>query len=125
MKLFLLTDRFAICRLSPRLEVPAWAWQERELVSVTYTADELSIVCASKSVPGDVPCEKGWVSIKVQGPLDFSLTGILAGLVHPLATNQISVFAISTFDTDYLLLKESQLEPAKKLLEQDGHIFEP
>lgn len=124
MQLFLLEDRFAICRLPFQQDVPAWAWLDKQLVSVTYTADELSIVCVARNVPADVPCEKGWAAIKVQGPLDFSLTGILAGLIQPLAENKISIFALSTFDTDYILLKEAQLEQAKALLEQHGHVFE-
>lgn len=123
MDLFQLTGQFSICRLSPRLGVPTWAWLAKELVSVTYTADELSIVCATRCVPADVPCEKGWAAVKVQGPLNFALTGILAGLLQPLADNQIPVFAISTFDTDYLLLKEEHVERAKELFVQAGHSF--
>ncbi len=91
---------------------------------MTYTTDELSIVCPGSSVPADVRCEKGWVAIKVRGPLDFSLTGILAALASPLAADGIPIFALSTFDTDYVLVKEQDLLRAKKALERAGHTFE-
>ena|SRR2546425_6444424 len=121
MQLALLPYSIAIARLSPGQEVPQWAWENKAFLSVTYTADELSIVCPGSSVPADVRSERGWVAIKVQGPLDFSLTGVLAALASPLAANGISIFAISTFDTDYLLVKEQDLLRAKEALERAGH----
>lgn len=124
MKLLLLSERFAVCRLAPYLDVPDWAWQGKQLASVTFTDDELSIVCPDQYVPSDILCEKGWIAFKVQGPLDFSLTGVLSSLLQPLAANQVSIFALSTFDTDYILLKETQLEKARTLLEQAGHLIE-
>ena len=121
MQLALLPYSITIARLSPEQEIPQWAWEHKEFLSVTYTADELSIVCPASSVPADVPSGRGWVAIKVQGPLDFSLTGVLAALASPLAANGISIFAISTFDTDYLLVKEQDLLRAKEALERAGH----
>lgn len=94
MKLVVLPDYLAVCRLSPTQEVPSWVWQEKTLLLVTYTADELSIVCASTTVPADVQCERNWRAMKVQGPLDFSLTGILASLAGPLAAADIAIFAL-------------------------------
>jgi len=75
-------------------------------------------------VPADVLCEKGWRCLKVDGPLDFSLTGILTSLAAPLSAAGISIFAISTYDTDYLLLKEEQLDSAIRTLQQYGHHIE-
>jgi uncharacterized protein len=123
MNLSILPGSIAIVRLSPEQEIPQWVWQDRSFLSLTYTTEELSIVCASSSVPTAVQCEKDWVAIKVRGPLDFSLTGILAALAGPLAAHGIPIFAISTFDTDYVLVKEQDLSRAKGALEQAGHIF--
>ncbi|HLI90742.1 MAG TPA: ACT domain-containing protein [Ktedonobacteraceae bacterium] len=121
MKLIVLPDEYAICRLAPHYDVPSWALARRTFVSITCTADELSIVCPFSSVPQDIHCERGWRAIKVQGPLDFSLTGILASLAVPLAEGGVSIFAVSTFDTDYILVKD--VLRARKLLEQQGHSF--
>lgn len=124
MKLALLPGEYGVCRLSPDQELPQWVWRQKTFLSITYTADELSIVCPLSSVPASVPCEKSWRVIKVQGPLDFSLIGILAALTAPLAAGGISIFAVSTFDTDYLLVKEQDVVRARELLEQHGHSFE-
>jgi len=123
MQLVLLSPRMAVCRLAPDAEIPAWALQQRSLVSITYTGDELSIVCSAHGVPTNIRCEKDWKAIKVQGPLDFSLTGILASLATPLAAEGIPLFAISTFDTDYILVKEQNVEHAIATLKQHGHTF--
>jgi hypothetical protein len=117
MKLFILPGSFAICRLSPDNEVPNWVRENKTLLSVTYTEDELSIVCQSSLVPSHIRAEMGWVAIKVEGPLDFSLTGVLAA-------GGVSIFALSTFDTDYILVKEQDISHSKRILERKGHIFE-
>ena len=124
MRLSILPCSFAVCRLSPDQEVPVWVWKHKTLLSVTYTGDELSIVCQTSLIPSNIQAEVGWVAIKVQGPLDFSLTGILAALSGPLAAGGISIFAISTFDTDYMLVKERDVLQAKMILERNGHVFE-
>ncbi len=112
--------RFAICRLEPGTSVPAWA-NVSGFYSVTQTADELSIVCPEKAVPDGVTVERGWCCLKVAGPLDFSLTGVLAALAAPLAVAKISLFAISTYDTDYLMVKIETLETAITALRKAGH----
>jgi uncharacterized protein len=124
MKLSILPGSFALCRLSPDNEVPGWVWENKTLLSVTYTEDELSIVCQSSLIPSYIRAEVGWVAIKVQGPLDFSFTGVLAALSGPLAAGGVSIFAVSTFDTDYILVKERDISQAKLILEQNGHFFE-
>lgn len=124
MKLALLPGEYGVCRLSPDQDLPQWVWRQKAFLSITYTSDELSIVCPLPSVPAGVPCEKIWKVIKVQGPLDFSLIGILAALTAPLAAGGISIFAVSTFDTDYLLVKEGDVIRAREILEQHGHNVE-
>jgi uncharacterized protein len=116
-----LAGTFAVCRLAPEAEVPAWAWRDRSLLSITYTQEELSIVCPASAVPAGVQAEQPWSALKVEGPLDFSLTGILSALAAPLAEAGISIFALSTYDTDYLLVKESQLTRACQVLRESGH----
>lgn len=123
MRLIVMSDKLAVCRLLPTEEVPSWVWRNKSLVAVTCTTDELSVVCASENVPDDVQSERNWRAMKVQGPLDFSLTGILASLVGPLAEAGIAIFALSTYDTDYILVKEEKLQQAVMVLQQHGHMF--
>jgi hypothetical protein len=123
MRLSVLPATFCVCRLSPDHVIPSWALRDRSFLSITYTTDELSIVCESSLVPANVQCEKEWAAIKVQGILDFALTGILAALAVPLAEHGIAIFAISTFDTDYLLVKQQSLSQAITVLERQGHTF--
>lgn len=120
LELTLSPQRFAICRLAPRAVLPAWALQGA-FVSMTRTPDELSIVCEEQAVPPQVQAERGRRLFRVHGPLDFSLTGILASLAAPLAEAGVSIFAISTHDTDYLLVSELDLEAGVAALEQAGH----
>ncbi len=114
-----LPGTFAICRLDAEAAIPDWA--RGELVSITRTADELSIVCPQDRVRGDVQCESGWQCLRVTGPLDFSLVGVIASLTGPLAEAGISVFVLSTFDTDLLLVKQQEMEKAAGVLGQAGH----
>ncbi len=124
MRLTLLPETFTICRLSPEQDVPQWVWQNRAtLLSITYTADELSIVCPQALPPSGVQYEGSWKAIRIQGPLDFSLTGILVALAAPLAAAHIPIFALSTFDTDYILIQEQYSEQARGVLEESGNVF--
>jgi hypothetical protein len=122
MKLALLPDLFAVCRLDPADSLPAWALSGvSALVSITRTSGELSIVCAQEDVPAGVRCERDWRCLMIKGPLDFSLTGVLAALLTPLAGAGVSIFALSTFDTDYLLIRAAQLDTAIAALSAAGH----
>jgi len=120
LDLMLLPDRLAVCRLPARAALPAWA-VSGGLLSVSWTHDETSIVCSQAAVPPQVQSETGWRALKVAGPLDFSLTGILLSIAQPLASVGISIFAVSTYDTDYVLLKEASLPEAIKALTTYGH----
>ena len=120
MKLIVLSQRFSVCRLEKTDSIPLWATTQ-EFFSITKTADELSIVCPEASVPANIKAEHGWRGLKIEGPLDFSQIGVLNSLAEPLAKNGISIFAISTYDTDYVFLKEADLDRAKEALR---HSFE-
>lgn len=120
LTLSLLSDTFAICRLEPEAGIPSWAL-EGDFYSITRTVEELSLVCLQEVVPEGTFAEKGYRCLKVGGPLDFSLTGILTALTIPLAQAGISVLTISTFDTDYLLVKEAQVDRAIQELARAGH----
>ena len=122
LTLELLPDVYSICRLDPQADIPSWVL-EGDFLSITRTKNELSLVCSQERVPHVVECEKGWRCIMVRGPLDFSLVGILASLTSSLAEVGISIFAISTFETDYLLVKVENLRRALLKLEEAGHIF--
>jgi hypothetical protein len=89
--------------------------------SVTRTAHELSLVCAESAVPQGIQCEPGWRIFKIEGPLDFALTGILASVAQPLAEAGISIFTISTYDTDYVMVQERDVEKAAHALAAAGH----
>jgi hypothetical protein len=104
----------SVCRFKPS-DMPTLP--QGSFYSITRTADELSIVCEDVFVPqGYQKIEAGWRALKVEGPLNFSLTGILAALATPLAEAKISIFAISTYDTDYVLVKEENLIKAIEVL---------
>jgi hypothetical protein len=107
----LLEERFGVCRLNVDELIPEWA-KNNDFYSITKTADELSIVCSQINIPSDLKCETDWRILKVVGPLDFSLIGILSSISTILAHNKISIFAISTFDTDYILVKDKDIENA-------------
>lgn len=112
----------AVCRLPADAGLPAWvALDTPGPVSVTRTTEELSLVLPQDRVPDDVPAERGWRAMVVRGPLDFSLVGILAALTAPLARAEVPVFALSTHDTDWLLVREPELESAVAALEAAGH----
>ena len=98
-----------------------WALHRHSgFVSITRTRDELSIVCNERNVPSGVKVDRGWRVLKVEGPLDLSLTGILASIAVPLAEAKINLFAISTFDTDYVLVKAEKLDRAIEVLRRRG-----
>jgi uncharacterized protein len=111
---------FAVCRLPAGTALPAWA-SAGNLFSITRTSEELSIVCPATQVPAVVQHEKGWACLKLEGPFPFSETGILSSFVQPLSEHAIPIFAISTFDTDYVLVKDDWLEKAVETLREAGH----
>jgi hypothetical protein len=111
---------YAILRLAPDAPVPAWA-TSREFTSITRTVDELSIVCPAGNIPKDVPASPRWMCLKLEGPFLFSQTGILLSFIQPLSGNSVPIFAVSTYDTDYVFIPEEHMGGAVELLRQAGH----
>lgn len=118
--LSVLDDLFSIHRLAPDATIPNQLFKGT-VFALTRTVDELSIVCSQSLKIDSDKTETGWRCLKVEGPLDFSLTGILAGISQVLAEAEISLFAISTYDTDYLLVRSEQLDAAIFALRQAGY----
>ena len=114
----LLEDTYGVCRLQKNDLIPSWVFQG-EFYSITKTDDELSIVCLQNNIPENIQCETDWNILKIQGPLDFSLIGILSKISTLMAENKISIFAVSTYDTDYILVKKEKIENAISILEND------
>jgi len=123
LELTLLRERFAVCRLAPDVATPSWAAGDN-FYSITRTAEELSVVVEESRVPAGVRSQPGWRVLQVRGPFAFSEIGVLASLTGPLAMKKVSLFAISTFDTDYLFVFEEQLADAIAALEQAGHTIQ-
>jgi hypothetical protein len=122
LQLEVLNQTYAVCRLSNADSIPKWA-TSAEFLSITRTHDELSIVCEVESVPDGVQAERNFRGLRVVGPLDFALTGIMAALTTPLAAAGISIFAISTYDTDYLFVRADRLDQAIGVLRDAGMIL--
>jgi hypothetical protein len=116
----MLPDLFAVCRLNADAPIPDWALMG-DFFSVTRTDDELSIVCRQEQVPHGVTSEIGWRCLKARGPIAFSMVGVVASLTVPLAQAGISIFVISTYDTDYVMVKEENVEKAIAALVEHGH----
>jgi hypothetical protein len=116
----MLPDSYAVVRLQPGAELPAWV-DKGPFRSITRTDSEVSVVCRDRDVPVGESSEPGWRVLEVIGPLDFSLTGVVASLVGPLAAAAIPIFVISTFETDYLLVRARDLGAAAEALEAAGH----
>jgi len=114
MRLEVLPGLFSVCRLAADAPVPS------SFFSLTRTAEELSVVCAAGSEPSGGRVESGWSCLRVAGTLDFALTGILASIASPLAREGVSIFALSTFDTDYVLVRE--IEKAREALRSAGFV---
>jgi hypothetical protein len=120
LSLTLLPESIAICRLGAGDPVPMWA-TAAPWWSITRTPDELSVVCAESCVPAGISASRGWRAVRFAGPLPLDQTGILASVTGPLAAAHISVFALGTYDTDYVLIPEAQRTAAIHALERAGH----
>lgn len=120
----LLPELLAVCRLDPAASLPLWA-SAGSFFAITRTRDELSIVCPQQAVPATTQAERDWRALCVAGPLDFALTGILAALAGPLAAAGVSIFALSTYDTDYVLVRAADLDRAITALAAAGHQVQP
>ncbi len=124
MKLNQYPETLAVVRFGPGSEIPAWA-ESSSIFSITATATETSVVCAARNVPNKSVHKKPFTAFEVEGPLDFSLTGILSSLLAPLSEAGISVFTISTFDTDWLLVPVADADRAAEEWRRSGHEVAP
>ncbi len=115
-----LVGSYAIARLEAAAPIPAWADGDG-FVSISRTADELSIVCREERVPSDVKQDDGWTCHQFQGPFAFGETGIVLSVIQPLSENGIGIFVVSTFDGDHLLIKTADKPKARELLRAAGH----
>jgi len=120
LELTVLPDRLGVSRLDAREALPSWAL-ESPFFSITRTGRELSLVSGETDIPPDLRARTGFRALEVSGPLDFALTGILFSLLEPLAEARIPVFVISTHDTDYVLVRDADLERSVRTLRQAGH----
>ena len=123
LSLKIMPERMAVCRLDASAPLPGWL-DGSGFYSITRTQEELSLVCHEALTPPGIKCERGWRCFRVQGVLDFSEIGIMFSLTQPLAINDVSVFVISTFDTDYFLVKEKELPKAIDALTAAGHLVD-
>jgi uncharacterized protein len=123
-KFSMLPGTYAVCRLPAKAALPAWAG--KAFTSITRSADELSIVCEERRLPADLDgadfqLERGWVLLKIHGPFPLDAIGVLASVTKPLAEAAVSLFALSTFDTDYILVKRIHAKQAIAALTLAGH----
>ena len=121
LPLALLSDTLAICRLPAEAPIPAWASTPGPFLTVSRTADELSITVVQRAVPSGVRCERDYRAVRVRGSLPPDLVGIVLSIAEPLAEAGLSIFAISTFETDYVLVKARDLDAALRALRRAGH----
>jgi uncharacterized protein len=111
---------YAICRLEPGTPVPKWT-AGADFLSITRTRREVSIVCEERAAPADAQAERNWRLLQIEGTLKFTQTGVLASIATPLAEEEISIFVISTYGTDYFLVRDADLERASEVLRKAGH----
>jgi uncharacterized protein len=112
---------YVIVRLAPDADAPGWVNKGGGFVSITRTDGELSVVCPLENIPKEFISEPRWICLKLQGPFPFSQTGVLLSFMEPLSKNSIPIFAISTYDTDYVLVPEEFGERALVVLGAAGH----
>lgn len=120
LKFRCLAGTYAILRSQPQAPIPDWATRG-DFISITRTPDELSIVCPTESVPERLRLPQRWTCLKLEGPFPFSQTGILLSFIEPLSDNRIPIFALATYDTDYVLIQEEFAQRAMSILQQAGH----
>jgi len=113
---------YAVIRQPPNASIPEWA-TKGDFTSITRTAEELSIVCSADNIPRDVDRGPSWICLKLEGPFPFSQTGVLLSFIEPLSNHGLPIFAISTYDTDYVFIPQEHTVRALALLHQAGHVL--
>lgn len=123
LRMQLLDGHFAVAQLDPDASLPAW-WPASGLRHASWADDELSLVCVQDHVPASVRCQRDWRALKLQGPFAFDLTGILVAVLQPLADAGVGIFALSTFNTDYVPVQQHALDTTLAALRQRGHVID-
>ncbi len=123
-RLFWVSGSFAVCRLPTDAPLPVFP-VGGALYSATRTDRELSIVCDEAAAPAGAICEAGWRALRLAGPIPFTVTGVIAAVSAPLARARLPMFAVSTYDTDYVLVRACDAQAAREALESDGFRIEP
>lgn len=113
---------YSVCKLNNCAEIPDWI-DKNNYYSITKTEDELSIICIQDNIPTEIQCEKDWEILKIDSVLDFSMVGVISEISSLLSGNNISIFVVSTFNTDYILVKKADFNKAVKILEENGNTF--
>ena len=124
LDLDLLPEEYAVCRLPGGSALPASLASgpdDKSVISVSWASDELSIICPSDRVPDEAVADTAWRCLRVVGPLDLALTGVLASLIGPLADARVNIVTFSTYTTDYLLVPSVRLSEAVDTLVAAGH----
>ena len=120
LRFSIVVGQFAVCRLSSHETIPAWVYSSA-FSSITRTADELSIICPAFQVPSGIQAEDGWTLLKLHGPFTFDTVGVLRSVACALAEVGVSILTVGTFATDYVLIKQTQVQRAVEALEAAGH----
>jgi len=125
MNFLVLQEKYSIYKFKNDEALPGWVYSS-DFYSITNTKDEQSVVTIqSDNISETIACSKEWRILKIQGPLDFSLVGIIADISNILKNEKISIFTISTYDTDYILVRQNDLDDAIKSLRENGHLIFP
>ena len=123
LHLFILPERYGVVKLAPGTELNTKGSTITELLAVIHTPEETTVVCQEHIIPEGRIAEKGWKALKVEGTLDFGLVGVMASIINPLANAGISIYALSTYSTDFILIKAKLLPKAKKSLKKAGFVI--
>ena len=119
MRINIIEGEFSVCKLDSLESVDL----SRQFTFISVTDEEISLVCRSENVPQTIVCDDGWRMLRMEGQLDFSLVGILANITKILAEERIGIFAVSTYNTDYILCKQGNLDRAVAALKSNGYEF--
>jgi len=120
LKFSIVSGSYAVCQLPADASIPDWL-PSSGFISITRAVDELSVVCSSDSVPTDVKAERSWACLELHGPFPFSMTGVLTSFLQPLGNAAVPIFAVSTFNTDYVFVPAKNVDAALQVLQNAGH----
>ena len=123
LTLIRMNETFGICRLRAGSDVPSWASRSASFYSVVGTVDELSVLCAQRCMPEDAEADRNWRGFKIRGPLERSSIGVLSSILRPLTDGGIGILAVSTYETDYVFVKDTDFAKATELLKREFEVI--